>query len=173
LLDRLPVLEGQPIRVFWQPRLRAWKGQLHSGDGPGAEVHAASFPRRRELILDAALAADGPELARILTHELFHFVWIRLGNRRRRDWEDLLVIEMAGRARGELGWSSEWRKQRLQAVDWLERKRRWREYCCESFCDTAAWVFGGLDGHEEFTLAARHRRRRRLWFASLPNTLHL
>jgi hypothetical protein len=136
-------------------------------------VHAASFPRRRELVLDEALQDDEPELARILTHELFHFVWIRLGNRQRQDWETLLLKEMAARARGELGWSAEWRKQRLSGEDWRERKRRWREYCCESFCDTAAWIYGGLGDHDEFTLAQRFRSRRRVWFAGLPSTLHI
>ena len=166
-------MAGQPIRVYWQPQLRAWKGRLHSGEGPGAEVHAASFLRRRELVLDEALRDDGPELARILTHELFHFVWIRLGNRQRQDWEAVLLKELAARARGELGWSAECRKQRLSGEDWRERKRRWREYCCESFCDTAAWIYGGLGDHDEFTLAERFRARRRAWFAHLPKTLHL
>jgi hypothetical protein len=44
------------------------------------------------------------------------------------------------------------------------RTRRWREYCCESFCDTAAWMYSGVRSHPEFTLAPRFRARRRLWF---------
>lgn len=164
-------MEGRPIRVFWQAQLRVWRGKLHTGEGPGTEVHAASYPRRRELILDEALLQDERELARILTHELFHFVWIRLGNPRRQQWEALLLEETVAHARGELGWSAEWRKRRLQPEDWRMRRRRWREYCCESFCDTAAWVHGGLADHDEFTLAARFRRRRQAWFASLPTKL--
>ena len=40
-----------------------------------------------------------------------------------------------------------------------------REYCCESFCDTAAWLYAGAASHAEFTLALRFRRRRQAWFA--------
>jgi hypothetical protein len=42
--------------------------------------------------------------------------------------------------------------------------RQWREYVCESFCDTAAWLYGGLRTHDEFTLSPRFRRRRAAWF---------
>ena len=44
--------------------------------------------------------------------------------------------------------------------------RSWhrREYCCESFCDTAAWIYSGVRRHEEFTLAGRWRTGRRKWF---------
>ena len=44
------------------------------------------------------------------------------------------------------------------------RGRPWREYLCESFCDTAAWLYGDVRKHEEFTLAARFRQRRAGWF---------
>jgi hypothetical protein len=47
----------------------------------------------------------------------------------------------------------------------MARNRRWREYCCESFCDTAAWLYAGVARHEEFTLAAPLRAARRKWFA--------
>jgi hypothetical protein len=40
-----------------------------------------------------------------------------------------------------------------------------REYCCESFCDSAAWLYSGIERHAEFTLPARSRRRRQAWFA--------
>jgi hypothetical protein len=43
----------------------------------------------------------------------------------------------------------------------------WREYCCESFCDTAAWLYSGVQVHSEFTLAGRYRHRRRVWFAGI------
>jgi len=43
--------------------------------------------------------------------------------------------------------------------------RGWREYLCESFCDTGAWLYAGVKGHDEYTLAARFRKRRRAWFA--------
>ena len=40
----------------------------------------------------------------------------------------------------------------------------WRDYLCESFCDTAAWIYSGVRRHPEYTLAARHRDRRAEWF---------
>jgi hypothetical protein len=76
----------------------------------------------------------------------------------------VLAAELRAGARGELGWSAEWRKRALAPADLAARTRRWREYCCESFCDTAAWLFAGLPGHSEFTLAGRWRERRRRWF---------
>ena len=63
-----------------------------------------------------------------------------------------------------LGWSAEWRKRRLTAADRRGRTRRWREYCCESFCDTAAWLYSGVERHDEFTLAGRCRKTRSQWF---------
>jgi hypothetical protein len=153
--------------VVWRRRLRAWRGKLHHGEGPGDEVHAALFPRRRELVLDAALRRDPDELARIVVHEYFHLAWIRLGNPSRRSWEALLGAEMAAGARGELGWSAEWRKDKLAPRDPAGRSRRWREYACESFCDTAAWLYAGVAGHEEFTLRPRFRKPRQAWFVAL------
>jgi hypothetical protein len=95
---------------------------------------------------------------------LFHFVWLRAGNPLRRSWEAILKAEHAAHARGELGWSAEWRKQALRTADSRARSRRWREYCCESFCDTAAWLYSGVRRHPEFTLGRRSCSRRRLWF---------
>jgi hypothetical protein len=137
---------------------------LGPAGGPGVEVHAGSFLRKREIVLDAGLLASPRELARVLTHELFHFVWLRLGNPGRRSYETLIAGEIRERVRGELGWSAEWRKRRLTARDRRERTRRWREYVCESFCDTAGWLLTGGGRHEEFTLDGRSRIRRRRWF---------
>jgi hypothetical protein len=130
-------------------------------------VHAGSFLRRRKMTLDTALLGNQPELRRILIHELFHFVWLRLGNARRREWEERLREEMKQGARGELGWSSAMRKELLSRRDWRVRSRRWREYICESFCDTAAWQYGGDAAHEEFTLGVAASRRRAESFQSL------
>jgi hypothetical protein len=127
-------------------------------------VHAGTFLRRREVVLDAALLRSPRELARILVHEIFHFVWVRLGNRTRRSYEDLLREEIRRGAKGELGWSAERRKRVLRRRDMEGRTRCWREYACESFCDTAAWLFGGARRHAEFTLPPGFRRRRRAWF---------
>ena len=114
------------------------------------------------MVLEEVLMADPDDFARIFVHELFHFVWLRLGNAKRRSFERVIAGELRRRVRGELGWSAEWRKERLEPRDWRERTRRWREYCCESFCDTAAWLHGG--GDSEVTLSASRRRARAAWF---------
>ena len=153
LRARLPLLTGEPIRLLRGRGLR---------DRYGA-VHAGSFLRERRIEFDCSAA----EFPRVLVHELFHFVWLRLGNPRRRSYERLLRCELAGRARGELGWSADWRKRELSAADIRSRSRRWREYCCESFCDSAACFYSGIERHEEFTLAKRYRRARAGWFAEI------
>jgi hypothetical protein len=149
VLRRLPALAGKPIRILRQPGLR---------EGSKA-VHAGSFLRDRRIEFNCSAR----EFGRVFVHEVFHFVWLRLGNGRRRSYEDLLRSEFAARARGELGWSAEWRKCALRSVDRETRSRRWRLYCCESFCDSAAWLYAGVKRHEEFTLAGRFRGRRREW----------
>ena len=95
------------------------------------------------------------EFPRIFVHELFHFIWAEAG----QPGAPLL------RASGEGGWQAgaraSWAGRRsgenapLAAGDVQSRSRRWREYCCESFCDTAAWLYSGARRHGEFTLAAR------------------
>jgi hypothetical protein len=117
------------------------------------------------MVIEEALMADADGFARVFVHELFHFVWLRLGNAKRRSYERLVARELRGGTRGELGWSAEWRKRELTARDWVERTWRWREYCCESFCDTAAWRYAGVKGHKEFTLLAAARAARGEWFA--------
>jgi hypothetical protein len=124
-------------------------------------VHAGSFLRERRIALDCTRA----EFPRIFVHEVAHFIWLRLGNAARFRYENVLRAEIAARARGELGWSAEWRKKALRTPDIDGRTRRWREYCCESFCDSAAWLYGGIEQHQEFTLGKRGRHRRRTWFA--------
>lgn len=145
----LPKLEGRPILV----RIRRSLGPHHA---------ATSIPKR-VIQLDSELVFT-PDFERILVHEIFHFAWVRLSNAARRDWERTLVREFDRRAKGELGWSAEWRKNKLTSGDLSERSRAWRLYACESFCDTAAWRFANLKDHEEFTLAARFRRSRARWF---------
>ena len=149
-LRRLPSLEGTLPRIEAAPGLR----------DPRGPVHAGSFLRERRIAFDCSPA----EFPRIFVHELFHFVWLRAGNPVRRSFEELVKRELSRGVRGELGWSSEWRKQALSRADIAGRTRRWREYCCESFCDTAAWLYSGVAHHEEFTLAARFRGARRRWF---------
>lgn len=111
------------------------------------------------------------DLARILIHEVFHFAWVRLGNPRRDSYAGLLGDEFQRGAQGELGWSAEYRK--LDLVQECGRDGnvaahpKWREYVCESFCDTAAWTCLKLTKHDEFTLPPRYRQARERWFAEL------
>jgi hypothetical protein len=112
--------------------------------------------RRREIHLHPRLRRFPKERTRILAHEFFHFAWLRIGNPRRDAWKRLLRYELERGARGELGWSSEWRK--------LELPARFVEYACESFCDTGAWIVSGAGDHPEATLARRWRRLRLEWF---------
>jgi hypothetical protein len=112
-------------------------------------------------VMDAELARQPAEFQRILIHELFHFVWVRLGNPRRFDWQTIIEQELNRHARGELGWSAEWRKRTGKRAG-----RIWREYLGESFCDTAAWLYGH-QMHDEFTLAERFRVRRAGWMKEL------
>jgi len=159
VLHRLPPVEGAPVHLRKAPGLR---------DRHGA-VHAGALLQARSIAFDCTLK----EFPRILVHELFHFVWLRAGNPVRRSYEELVRREWRARARGELGWSAQWRKRALDPRDIESRSRRWREYCCESFCDTASWLYSGAGGHEEFTLAVRFRAARRAWFARLIATKRL
>jgi len=129
----------------------------------GSHLAGASIPRRL-ILLDVAVLARRGEFERILIHELFHFVWVRLSNQKRRAWEQVLAGELRERVNGELGWSAEWRKETITRADARLRPPKWRRYACESFCDSAAWMYAGLRAHDEFTLAAPYRRQRRHWF---------
>lgn len=143
-------MAGRPIRV-----------ELRRSLGP--HLAATSIPRRR-ILLDREVLLKPGEFERILVHEIFHFAWVRLANQKRRSWERLLASELRAGAAGELGWSAEWRKSNLAASDTARRSARWRRYACESFCDSAAWMFAGLRRHDEFTLHRASRRARRDWF---------
>lgn len=102
----------------------------------------------------------------IIIHELFHFVWMRLGNGDRTQFSELLADEYGHRARGELGDSAAVKKALLEPRDCHTNTRRWRDYVCESFCDTAAWRYSGLRQKGVSRLASRWRKRRELWFNS-------
>ena len=142
---------ARPIRLLWTENLR---------DGPRPAIAGANI-RRREIHLDPSLRDDPVERSRILTHEFFHFAWTRLGNPRRAAWKLLLQKELDANARGELGLSSQWRKDHLP--------KTFNYYACEAFCDTAAALFSVCREHEEFTLAKRWRAKREKWFlANLP-----
>ena len=164
VLERLPALEGTSIELRFRPELTAGARKLYSKRRYGQPVFAASYIRRRIIVLDQELQQDPRELSRILAHELFHFVWVRLGNRFRQQYEALLVEEFKQHARGELGWSAESRKAPLAGKPPAVHNARFLDYACESFCDTAAWLYAGLRQHPEFTLADRYRKRRSDWF---------
>ncbi len=153
----LPQLAGHPIRVEIRRSL-------------GAHLAATSIPRRI-ILMDAEVLRNPGDFERILVHEVFHFAWRRLSNATRRSWEELIASEHAGLARGELGWSAEWRKLKLVPADRRRRTPAWRRYACESFCDSAAWLFSGIANHPEFTLPDRFRGPRKAWFAKrFPTT---
>jgi hypothetical protein len=160
-------LSGSALDVVWAREPRNVRGKLRLGGSRGAEVHAASFIRERRVVLDEALRGDAVELRRILVHELFHFAWVRLPNAERDAWKRHLRHEVDARARGELGWSAESRKSALARGGSVTSPRAWSEYCCESFCDTAAWMYAAAGEHAEFTLAAGRRAARRAWFYAL------
>jgi hypothetical protein len=165
LPNALPPLEGRAIRVRFLPDLSAGSRKLYSGRPYGEPVHAGTFIRKRQIVLDSELRGQPRELVRILVHELFHFAWVRLGNPVRRSYQAVLSRERRERARGELGWSAEMRKSRLpRQLRSAASRAMWRDYACESFCDSAAWLYSGVRRHPEFTLAERHRKRRAEWF---------
>jgi hypothetical protein len=157
--SRLPILEGRPVRVTVRVSL-------------GPHLAATSLPRRT-ILLDSAVLTRTGDFERILVHELFHFSWVRLGNPLRREWSELLAWEWSSGVAGELGWSAEWRKAKLNAEDWQGRSPRWRRYICESYCDTAAWLYAGLSGHPEFTLEVAARKNRKAWFRELPRPVSI
>jgi hypothetical protein len=162
---RLAALNGRSVSLSFVPLLTAGRRRLYSDRPYGQPVYAGSFIRKRQIVLDQELQSQPKELARILVHELFHFVWVRLGNPSRRSYEALVREEWKRRARGELGWSAESRKRVLAQGSHDGRSSPpWRDYLCESFCDTAAWVYSGVRRHPEYTLATRHRNRRAEWF---------
>ncbi len=160
-------MSGDPVVLRLKGSLTASRGRLLENSHFGVPVHAGSHLRKREIAMEEALLKSPPEFERILAHELFHFVWLRLGNPVRRSFEALLAGELKRGARGELGWSAELRKAALNERDAASRSRRWRDYVCESFCDTAAWVYAPPKQHPEHTLARRWRDRRRSWFLQL------
>jgi hypothetical protein len=143
----LPSLSGLQIRV-----------EIRNSLGP--HWAATSIPKRL-ILLDREVLSKKGDFERILVHEIFHFAWVRLSNASRRDWEKLLASE---KTPGELGWSAEWRKLKLNSSDARVRSPKWRRYARESFCDSAAFLYTDLKAHDEFTLPAASRRARKLWF---------
>ena len=161
----LPFEPGRPVQVAFLPELTAHRGKLLSRADHGTPIYAATYIRRRKIVLETSLLADSAALRFIFVHELFHFVWVRLGNKTRDEYSGLLLAEIAGRARGELGESSGVKKAELREhVELSPSSALWRDYMCESFCDSAACLFTGCIVHEGPKLAKRWTAIRRDWF---------
>ena len=157
---------GNPIRFELRPGLTAYRGKLLSGTGMGTPVHAAAFIRKRVVVLETDLFLQTDRLRLILIHEMFHFVWVRLSNGQRRTFADLLLDERRGRARGEMGESADVKKRLIQEkLPFDGSSRLWRDYVCESFCDSAAVFFSGVRDRQHCTLAERWAKRRYQWLA--------
>ncbi len=153
---RLPDLPGEPIWLSVKPQLTAHRGKLLSKKpGKGIAVHAASFIRMRRIVLAQELLTSSDTLRLIVAHELFHFAWVRLGNPLRRSYGSLLEEEMQAGVRGELGESAGVRKLLLPTG--------WRDYVCESFCDTAAWFYFPEITDPHRNLPNRWRGQREEW----------
>lgn len=160
-LSGLPDLDGSPIHLQFLPELTAHRGKLLTGEpGRGKAVHAASFLRERRIVLEDDLLQHPLLLRLTLTHEIFHFVWIRLSNESRRGFEQVLLQEHTACVAGELGESSEVARESLLPSDRAQRYLRWRAYVCESFCDTAAWSYSGVKRYRYFRLPEEWRNRR-------------
>ena len=164
-LRDLPQLTGNPIRIRFEPELTNHRGKLLSRQpGRGCAVYAASFIRKREVVLETELL-NRPRLLRLIViHELFHFVWTRLGNKARNQFAGLLADEYRQGVRGELGESAGVKKSLLDLRDCPASSKRWRDYVCESFCDTAAWRYSRTKQKGAFSLGVRWRKRREAWF---------
>ncbi len=181
-LERLP--EGferalPPLKIAAADHLYAVRhsvfideNPLPAGSPAREYTHAVSFIPERYIVLSASLFRRRIELGRILYHELCHFLWPRLGNPRRRKFHALLSRELRDGVRGELGYSSEYRKKELARRNGFRRspfaqRRRTLDYVCESFCDTGSFVLLGDERrkeHSEYSLSlAAQKRRSRLW----------
>lgn len=165
----LPDIDGGPIRLQFLPELTAHRGKLLTGaTGRGRAVYAASFLRERRIVLDDALIQHPPLLRLMLTHEIFHFVWIRLSNESRQGFERTLVREQRAGVTCDLGESSEVARESLRPGDRARRSLPWRNYVCESFCDTGTWMYSGVRRHRCFRLAEEWRNRRAAFFFNIP-----
>jgi hypothetical protein len=146
--------------------LTAYKGKLLSRSQKGNSVYAGCLLRKRKITLDDSLLRTPGVWERIFAHEVAHFIWSRMHPELRQSYEQMIREELRKGAPGELGWSSESIKLRLIRADLLKCSSRWRNYLCESFCDTTGWMFSRARRYAELTLPAAFRERRRDWCAS-------
>ena len=165
VFDRMPQLRARrTIHVSFRPHLTAWRGKLLSKSPKGDAVYAGSFLRKRKIVLDDQMLRTPRVLERIFVHEVFHFVWSKLGSTLRRSYEQVVLEEIDSGVLGELGWSAESMKLELSAWAVENRTRRWKDYLFESLCDTAGWLFGSARQYSEMTLGRAERDARRRWF---------
>jgi hypothetical protein len=120
------------MKIRFAARLRAHRGKLEFGPGPGDEVFAASFLSRREIVFDEALLSHAPDLVNIFAHEIYHFVWRKLSNADRAAWQELLQSEKRPLHPG-LSSRLAWNRHRESPT-----AAKWKHYLCEAFCDSAA-----------------------------------
>ena len=165
VFERMPQLRARErIHVSFRPHLTAYRGKLLSKSPKGDAVYAGSFLRKRKIVLDEQMLRTPRVLERIFVHEVFHFVWSKLGVGLRSSYEQLVMEEIENGVLGELGWSAESMKLQLTKSDCEGRTRRWKDYICESFCDSAGWLFGTARQYSEMTLGRGERDARRRWF---------
>ena len=82
VFDRMPQLRARRrIHVSFRPHLTAYRGKLLSKSPKGDAVYAGSFLRKRKIVLDEQMLRTPRVLERIFVHEVFHFVWSKLGSR--------------------------------------------------------------------------------------------
>jgi hypothetical protein len=161
----LPLKPSSPVQLAFLPELTAHRGKLLSGTNRGTPVYAASFFRKRRIVLETGLLSSPAILRFVFVHELFHFAWVRLGNRRRDEYSHLLRQEIDAHARGELGESSAVKKEELQRkFDLGVGSGLWRDYVCESFCDSAGSMFTAGPVHKGLKLGKTWTALRREWF---------
>jgi hypothetical protein len=131
-------------------------------------VYAAAYLRERRIVLEKGLLSEPTLLRFIFVHELFHFVWMRLGNPAREEYSCLIAHEIQRLARGELGESSLVKKTGLPKDSQRPIKAPvWRDYVCESFCDSASHLLTGALVHEGSKLGRRWTDLRRAWFEQM------
>lgn len=126
-------------------------------------MYAGSFLRRRSIVLEQQMVKTPRVLERIFVHEVFHFVWSKLSRPLRDSYAELIRAEFRRSVKGELGWSAESMKMALTPEDVAEASRKWKDYLCESFCDTAGWMYGRASRYTEMTLDRKSRDLRRSW----------
>ena len=156
-LDRIASRTEQSGPGCVSARINCSSRQTSLRDDRGTPVYAASFIRQRRIVLETGLALPAPPLLRfIFVHEVFHFAWVRLGNSSERRILQLLMGELRLTARGELGESSAVKKAELRAPPEFRRgSKLWRDYICESFCDSAACILSAGPVHDGAKLGKR------------------